>query len=312
MGTLPISPRVQGLGDLDDGIDRQAVEPRRVAYGCFIGRVVDTISLGLVRIDVRLLPVHPQRRIVVIHFLLRSGIHAIERAAGKRAHDQIAAIRGRAVRGDSDFRAREHGRRSARGFHHRHLRCRHRGCQTSPMWNKVTAQGRKSNDRESGVLVSESGTAHTVSHGGLMDALSDVLRAVRLSGAFFFDVHACAPWVAETPRGRSVVDAMFPGSDHLISYHLLIEGSCWLEVEGEQPLQLNAGDIIVLPHGDTHVLCTEIGMRKSPQMSMYRRPEPGNLLPSKILVGTDAGARSHFVCGFLGCDSRPYNPLLTA
>jgi len=32
-----------------------------------------------------------------------------------------------------------------------------------------------------------------------MDALSDVLRAVRLSGAFFFDVNACGPWVAETP-----------------------------------------------------------------------------------------------------------------
>ena len=145
-----------------------------------------------------------------------------------------------------------------------------------------------------------------------MDALSDVLRAVRLSGAFFFDVQARAPWVAETPLGRSVVDAMFPGADHLISYHLLMEGSCWLEMEGEQPIKLVAGDIIVLPHGDTHVLCTEIGMRKSPQMSMYRRPDSGGLLPTKIQVGTDNGESAHFVCGFLGCDSRPYNPLLTA
>jgi AraC-like DNA-binding protein len=145
-----------------------------------------------------------------------------------------------------------------------------------------------------------------------MDALSDVLRAVRLSGAFFFDVHARAPWVAETPLGRSVVEAMFPGSDHLISYHLLIEGSCWVELDGEKPVQLTAGDIIVLPQGDTHVLCTEIGMRKSPQMAMYRRPETGSLFPAKVQVGTDDGAPAHFVCGFLGCDSRPYNPLLTA
>src|SRR5687768_6868241 len=145
-----------------------------------------------------------------------------------------------------------------------------------------------------------------------MDALSDVLRAVRLSGAFFFDVHARAPWVAETPPGRSVVHAMFPGSDHLISYHLLMEGSCWLEIENERPIKLAAGDIVVLPHGDTHVLCTEIGMRKSPQMSLYRRPDAGNLLPTKIQVGTEGGEQAHFVCGFLGCDSRPYNPLLTA
>jgi AraC-like DNA-binding protein len=144
-----------------------------------------------------------------------------------------------------------------------------------------------------------------------MDALSDVLRAVRLSGAFFFDVHACAPWVAETPLGKSVVGAMFPGSDHLISYHAIMEGSCWCTIEGEEPLRLTAGDIVVLPHGDTHVLATEPGMRKAPEMSMYRMPADGRL-PARISVGNEGGPPAHFVCGFLGCDSRPYNPLLTA
>jgi len=144
-----------------------------------------------------------------------------------------------------------------------------------------------------------------------MDALSDVLRAVRLSGAFFFDVQACAPWCAETPLGSSVVEKMFPGSDHLICYHLIMEGSCWATLEGQEPIKLVAGDIIVLPHGDTHVLATAPGMRKSPEMSMYRRPNDGKL-PSKISMGTAGGETAHFVCGFLGCDSRPYNPLLTA
>jgi AraC-like DNA-binding protein len=145
-----------------------------------------------------------------------------------------------------------------------------------------------------------------------MDALSDVLRAVRLSGAFFFDVHACSPWVAETPQGRSVVDAMFPGSDHLICYHLLIEGECWVEMEGAEPVHMKTGDIIVLPHGDTHVLTTELGLRKSPQLSMYRRPDTGGVLPTRIQMGTEGGSNANFVCGFLGCDSKPYNPLLTA
>jgi AraC-like DNA-binding protein len=144
-----------------------------------------------------------------------------------------------------------------------------------------------------------------------MDALSDVLRAVRLSGAFFFDVHARAPWVAETPSGKCVVDAMFPGSDHLISYHAIMEGSCWCSLEGEEPIKLSAGDIVVLPHGDTHVLATEVGMRQAPNMAMYRMPDDGRL-PVKIAVGTEDGPPVHFVCGFLGCDSRPYNPLLTA
>jgi AraC-like DNA-binding protein len=132
-----------------------------------------------------------------------------------------------------------------------------------------------------------------------------------LSGAFFFDVQAQGPWVAETPQGKTVVEAMFPGSDHLVCYHLIMNGNCWLELEGESPLYLSAGDIIVLPHGDTHVLTTELGKRKSPEMSMYRVPDNGQL-PVSICMGSDSGAEARFVCGFLGCDSRPYNPLLTA
>ena len=50
--------------------------------------------------------------------------------------------------------------------------------------------------------------------------LSDVLRAVRLTGAVFFDVHASEPWVAETPPGGSIVGSIFPGAEHLISYHV--------------------------------------------------------------------------------------------
>jgi AraC-like DNA-binding protein len=144
-----------------------------------------------------------------------------------------------------------------------------------------------------------------------MDTLSEVLRAVRLTGAIFFDVHAAEPWVAETPAGKSVVGAMFPGSEHLISYHVITQGICWASVAGEPPMQLTAGDIIVLPHGDTHVLSSTPGLRRSPDMTMYRMPADGRL-PVTISVGDAQGEPAHFVCGFLGCDARPYNPLLTA
>lgn len=144
-----------------------------------------------------------------------------------------------------------------------------------------------------------------------MDALSDVLRAVRLTGAIFFDVHASQPWVAETPAGKSIVAAMFPGSEHLISYHVITQGNCWASVPGEPPMQLAAGDIILLPHGDTHVLSSMPGLRRTPDMSLYRLPTEGHL-PISISMGDPQGDPAHFVCGFLGCDARPYNPLLAA
>ncbi len=144
-----------------------------------------------------------------------------------------------------------------------------------------------------------------------MDALSDVLRAVRLSGAIFFDIRASEPWVAETPSGAAIVGAMFPESEHLICYHVITQGACWACVPGETPMRLSSGDIIVLPHGDTHALSSTPGLRRTPDMALYRVPRDGKL-PISISLGDPKGEPTHFVCGFLGCDARPFNPLLTA
>jgi AraC-like DNA-binding protein len=144
-----------------------------------------------------------------------------------------------------------------------------------------------------------------------MDALSDVLRAVRLSGAVFFDIRAAEPWVAATPPGAAIVGAMFPGAEHLISYHVIIAGSCWAGPAHVAPLHLSAGDIIVFPHGDPHMLSSSPGMQAQADLSLYRPPRDGQL-PFSMSMGSAGGESARFVCGFLGCDARPYNPLLTA
>jgi AraC-like DNA-binding protein len=144
-----------------------------------------------------------------------------------------------------------------------------------------------------------------------VDALSGVLDAVRLTGAIFFDIRASEPWVAETPPGEAIVGAMFPGSEHMVSYHVITHGQCWAAVPGEEPMLLAAGDVIVLPHGHTHVLASAPGLRRSPDMSLYRWPADGQL-PISISVGESENEAARFVCGFLGCDTRPYNPLLAA
>jgi len=146
-----------------------------------------------------------------------------------------------------------------------------------------------------------------------MDALSDVLRAVRLTGAIFFDIHAAEPWVAETPPGPSIIGRMFPDAEHLVSYHVITGGSCWAALLGEPPVQLRAGDIIVFPHGDAHVLSSTPGMREKLDIARYRRPGEGEgHLPFSMTMGDAAAESTHFVCGFLGCDARPFNPLLAA
>ena len=142
-----------------------------------------------------------------------------------------------------------------------------------------------------------------------MDTLSDVLRAVRLKGAIFFDVHASDPWAAETPAGKLIVGRMFPAAGHLICYHAITRGSCWACVGDEPPLQLARGDVVVIPHGDAHVLSNEPGLRGVQDVERYRAPNEMEL-PVSITMGAGGTVSAGFVCGFLGCDARPYNPLL--
>jgi AraC-like DNA-binding protein len=144
-----------------------------------------------------------------------------------------------------------------------------------------------------------------------VDVLSDVLRAVRLTGAVFFDVAATDPWVAESPPGETIVGTIFPGAGHLISYHVVTEGRCWGTIVGNEPMPLSAGDIFVLPHSHAHVMSSAPGMRGKPNPSLYRPPRDGQL-PFTMTMGAGAGEPARIVCGFLGCDASPFNPLLSS
>jgi AraC-like DNA-binding protein len=145
----------------------------------------------------------------------------------------------------------------------------------------------------------------------VMDALSDVLQAVRLTGAVFFDIQASEPWVAETPPGSSIVARLFPHADHLIPYHVVMLGSCWASLLDEPPIRLAVGDVIVFPHGDPHVVSSGPGMRGKPDLALYRRPEVERL-PFAISMGASRARQAHVVCGYLACDAGPFNPLLAA
>jgi AraC-like DNA-binding protein len=141
------------------------------------------------------------------------------------------------------------------------------------------------------------------------DVLSDVLRSVRLTGAVYFDFDLSAPWVAEAPPSRDIAAMVLPGAQRVIEYHLIARGACWGHVVGEPPIRLAEGDLIVFPQGDAHVMSSAPGLRATPDMSMYVR-QPS--LPMVFERGGGGPERTRVICCFLGCDERPFNPLLTA
>jgi AraC-like DNA-binding protein len=143
------------------------------------------------------------------------------------------------------------------------------------------------------------------------DVLSEVLRAVRLSGAVFFKVDGAAPWIAEAPAAASVAAQVMPGAEHVIEYHLVTKGTCWASLIDGAPARMHEGDVVVFPQGDAHVMSSAPGMRGRPEMSLFRHPERGQL-PITISMNPGGSEQSELVCGFLGCDARPFNPLLSA
>jgi len=141
------------------------------------------------------------------------------------------------------------------------------------------------------------------------DTLSEVLRAVRLTGAVFFSVDAAAPWVAEAPHSTAIAPYIMTGVEHVMEYHVITAGSCWGGLPGEEQVRLDAGDVIVFPHGDGHVLSSAPGMRSEPALEHFRQAQRTRL-PLSLQLDGGGDERSQIICGFLGCDARPFNPLL--
>jgi AraC-like DNA-binding protein len=141
------------------------------------------------------------------------------------------------------------------------------------------------------------------------DPLSDVLHRVRLSGAVFFTIDASSPWALEAPRASEVPLPFLPRAEHVIEFHVVTRGPCGGGIVGEPPLPLGAGDVIVFPQGDAHALSSAPGMRAPPDLAEYARLLQASP-PVHLPVGAGGPDRAEIVCGFLGCDVRPFNPLL--
>ena len=141
-----------------------------------------------------------------------------------------------------------------------------------------------------------------------MDALSEVLRVVRLNSAVFFNARFSAPWCFSSPAAATVMEALHPGAERLVIFHLLTEGECRVEVDGAPPATLRAGEIIVFPHGDAHLMASGAGVPPGPPADLPALLRRG---PRELCAG-GGGPATKFICGFLSCDPRLCRPILTA
>jgi AraC-like DNA-binding protein len=147
-----------------------------------------------------------------------------------------------------------------------------------------------------------------------MDALSDVLRVVQLTGAVYLDGAFSAPWCAIVPADSALCSAYLPPSERVVSFHLVTEGRCWAMLPHDRggALQVDAGDVIVVPQGETHVLGSSMDLSPellAPLLANQVAARPGEVMTLDYGGG---GAVTRMVCGFLTARDIWRNPLLSA
>ena len=133
-----------------------------------------------------------------------------------------------------------------------------------------------------------------------MDVLSEVLRAVKLDGALFYNAEFSAPWAARSIDAQTVTSCLSPNSQHVIIFHLLTEGRGYAHVEGDdRPIPLTAGDLLIVPHGDAHILGNGPPVTPVDRAQVLEQVLSQGLKVSRMGGG---GEITKFVCGYMACE----------
>jgi AraC-like DNA-binding protein len=133
-----------------------------------------------------------------------------------------------------------------------------------------------------------------------MDALSETLRVVRLVGAIFINGRFSAPWCYDSPHAHTAAPLLEPTAERVVIFHLITEGECYIELDGELPVKVAAGDVVIFPQGHAHRMCSRPGLEPAKGANLRevlaRRP--------RQLAYGGGGAATRLVCGYLACDHR--------
>lgn len=132
-----------------------------------------------------------------------------------------------------------------------------------------------------------------------MDALSEAMRAVRVTSALFFNGELTAPWRFATPAQDVVAATVSPQSERLVLFHLVTHGNATARAEGHDDVALTAGDIVVFPHGDAHEMWNGRTSKLFPGARLLPKLAKGELAAEKW---GGNGPATRIICGYLGCE----------
>jgi AraC-like DNA-binding protein len=140
------------------------------------------------------------------------------------------------------------------------------------------------------------------------ELLRAALQQLRLKGAIFFRAEFTEGFsVLSTPNAAAPV--LEPGAERVTLFHILVRGSMWVSVGDGERHYAQAGDVIVVPYGDDHLLEGSSPAERVPIVTLLD-PPPWNLVPALRHGG--GGQRADIVCGYLVSDDPLFDPAMRA
>ncbi|KJS59648.1 AraC family transcriptional regulator [Streptomyces rubellomurinus] len=129
-----------------------------------------------------------------------------------------------------------------------------------------------------------------------MDVVSDAIAAVRTGRPSSNRLRVGGRWAARLPR--------FAGA----GFHVVLAGGCWLLPEGGEPVRLERGDVVLLPHGGGHALSD----RELTHGQALRLPELDVPLAAGLALAEpgDGGKVVELLCGKYRLDHGLTHPLM--
>ena len=129
-----------------------------------------------------------------------------------------------------------------------------------------------------------------------MDALSDVLRTVHLSGSLYCHSEPSAPWGMEVPAGDTA------------QFHILRRGRCFLLSEGSEPVLMESGDMAIYPGGLPHVVVDDPRTNPQPLQQLIEQRDESE--ESCALIFGGGGEQATLICGYFRFDKSQVHPLM--
>lgn len=140
-----------------------------------------------------------------------------------------------------------------------------------------------------------------------MDALSEILRSIRLSGGVFLSGHFTAPWCISVSIKPTDCVPFLKNPTQMITYHFVSKGQLVVGVEGQPEFEVAAGEIVLFPQNVAHTLGCGAAVEPVSAGLLIQHSEDGGL--RRICHG-GGGAVTEIFCGFLASEDA-YNPLMS-